>query len=245
MTSFLGNISPSIRIKCTSLVFMTLVEKNIVLATISRIKRKDHDQRQDLNDSQDGSKNHLSKIVERMQVQLSMPEDKVIVQGDEAWENTVTKSSDFVRKSMTESEKDAHIKMYIIQRGECVIKQLFESRVSTKKMKDGQEPDPLGDDVRTLVDAELFGEISLVYKCQRTCSVVSKNYCTLATISRPDYEELKRDITLSNFEQQLKKNMVFYNDNVRLFIEYEMNKISWFTDLPPLVKNDIVFSMKH
>jgi hypothetical protein len=99
--------------------------------------------------------------------------------------------------------------------------------------------------VRTLVDYDLFGEISMVYGCKRTCTVVSKNYCTLATISRPDYVELKRDINLSNFESQLKKNMCFYDDPIKLFIEYELNKIAYFQDLSPLTKNDVIFSMEH
>lgn len=41
--------------------------------------------------------------------------------------------------------------------------------------------------VRRLTDNDHFGEISLLYDCQRTCNVISSNYCTLATISKPDY----------------------------------------------------------
>jgi phosphoenolpyruvate synthase/pyruvate phosphate dikinase len=131
--------------------------------------------------------------------------------------------------------------MFIISRGQATVKQVVNQTNLTRQ----KDEDPLGEEVRNLFDFDMFGEVSMVYGCKRTCSVVSKNYCTLATISRPDYIELKRNINLSNFEAQLKKNMCFYDDPLKLFIEYELNKIEYFRDLSPITKNDIIFSMEQ
>jgi len=46
--------------------------------------------------------------------------------------------------------------------------------------------------VRSLIDSDHFGEIALIYDCKRSCTVVSQNYCTLATISRPDFSEVDK-----------------------------------------------------
>jgi len=80
LTSFLESISPSIRVKCTSLIFMKLVRENVILKTISQARAKGFLLRQMKNDNTD----HLEKIVEKMKVQLSMPEDVIVGQGDEA-----------------------------------------------------------------------------------------------------------------------------------------------------------------
>lgn len=36
LSSFLDSISPSIRVKCTSLIFMKLVKENVILKTVSQ-----------------------------------------------------------------------------------------------------------------------------------------------------------------------------------------------------------------
>lgn len=55
--------------------------------------------------------------------------------------------------------------------------------------------DKIGDAIeqtkaRTLNPGAHFGEISLIYNCPRTATVVANNYCTLAKLTKPHYEEL-------------------------------------------------------
>jgi hypothetical protein len=38
--------------------------------------------------------------------------------------------------------------------------------------------------------------------------------------------------------------MCFYDDEVKVFIEYELNKIDYFRQLSPQTKHDIIFSME-
>lgn len=170
-----------------------------------------------------------------MEVTLTMPEDVVITQGDEAHV--------FLMNPKKESKKDAaerarDIKMYIIARGKCEVIQTIS---------DGFEARP--DDERerkvcTLIESDHFGEIGLIYDRRRTCSVVSLNYCTLATISRPDFLEIKRDSHFDQIENQFKQHICLYEDEIKLFAEYELNKVDYFRHLSPPTKNDVIFSME-
>lgn len=77
LTSFLDSISPSIRVKCTSLIFMKLVRENVILKTISQTMTRNAmiaAKGKLKNDNSD----HLQKIVAKMEVQLSMPEDVIV-----------------------------------------------------------------------------------------------------------------------------------------------------------------------
>jgi CRP-like cAMP-binding protein len=44
--------------------------------------------------------------------------------------------------------------------------------------------------VTLLTQGEHFGEIGLVYKCNRTASVFSRNYMTLAKLAKSSWREL-------------------------------------------------------
>ena len=69
--------------------------------------------------------------------------------------------------------------IYFIAKGKCdvIIKDKFQDRFEEKV-------------VRTLEPGQHFGEISMLYKCKRSASVISKNYCTCAKINRANYNEL-------------------------------------------------------
>lgn len=44
--------------------------------------------------------------------------------------------------------------------------------------------------VRVLEPGMHFGEISMLYQCRRSATVVTSNYCTCAKITRYNYNEL-------------------------------------------------------
>lgn len=55
--------------------------------------------------------------------------------------------------------------------------------------------DKIGDIVeevkaRVLNPGDHFGEISLLYGCKRTATVIANNYCTLAKLTKPNYDEI-------------------------------------------------------
>ena len=61
--------------------------------------------------------------------------------------------------------------MFIVAKGECVV-----------NIKD--EKSKLVKNHKILTSSDYFGEISLIYGCKRTASVVSRKYSTLAKLSR-------------------------------------------------------------
>lgn len=65
--------------------------------------------------------------------------------------------------------------MYIIARGECIV-----------NIKD--EKNKIVKDFKTLGVSDYFGEISLIYGCKRTATVVSRKYTTLAKLSKAKFE---------------------------------------------------------
>lgn len=55
--------------------------------------------------------------------------------------------------------------------------------------------DKIGDTIEDTLARKLnpgahFGEISLIYGCTRTATVVANNYCTLAKVSKHHFEEI-------------------------------------------------------
>ena len=60
--------------------------------------------------------------------------------------------------------------MYFIAKGECAV-----------NLKDEKDRTHIG--IALLVERDHFGEVSMVYKCQRTATVVSRTYNTLARLS--------------------------------------------------------------
>ena len=50
--------------------------------------------------------------------------------------------------------------------------------------------------IALLVEGEYFGEISILYNCPRTCTVVSRNYNSMATFSESSFRELRSDYPL-------------------------------------------------
>jgi CRP-like cAMP-binding protein len=67
--------------------------------------------------------------------------------------------------------------MYLVAKGECVVN---IKDANTKQVKGS----------RILTTSDYFGEISLIYGCRRTASVVSRKYTTLAKITRAKFKEL-------------------------------------------------------
>lgn len=108
-------------------------------------------------------------IIKRLEIELATPEYVFMVQDEE------------VKLNLTEnSERDKRNDyMFFIAKGECNV-------MVKDKLYEGHE-ELL---VRTLQPGEHFGEISLLYGCNRTATVSANNYCTLAKLSKSHLDEL-------------------------------------------------------
>ena len=93
-----------------------------------------------------------------------------------------------------------------------------------------------------LYDGDHFGEIGLIYGCNRTATVKSNNYGSLAKLTNDGYKELTK-----NFPQlpsEFKQYIFTYKDNLRCFLEMECDKIDYFKKLDMVTKQELLFSMK-
>ena len=57
----------------------------------------------------------------------------------------------------------------------------------------------------------------MLYGCPRSASVIANNYCTMARISKPKFDELITQYP--KLVQKFKEHIQNYNDNVKLFLE--------------------------
>ena len=121
----------------------------------------------------------MDQLVAKMEVVLSNPEDIIIKQGD--CSHVFLKETHKENHNQSSTKKTEiqinpkNIKMYLVAKGKLEVTQ------SSGKVSESENF------IRRLSDNDHFGEISLLYDCKRTCNVISSNYCTLATISKPDY----------------------------------------------------------
>jgi hypothetical protein len=88
-----------------------------------------------------------------------------------------------------------------------------------------------------------FGEISVIFGCKRTASVTSENYCTIAALSKRTLFELQ--VYFEKITSKFKQHVVLYQDDLKIFLEIEMNKIEWFKNLSIATKNEIIYGMER
>ena len=85
-----------------------------------------------------------------------------------------------------------------------------------------------------LTEGDHFGEISLIYGCPRTATVISRNFSTLGSLSYDRY----RDVTNEFFElEYYMKNYIFtqYHDDQKKFL---INIISEFDFLQGILTQE-------
>jgi CRP-like cAMP-binding protein len=76
--------------------------------------------------------------------------------------------------------------MYFIAKGDCII-----------NVKEDKKVDPPV--LKILKEGDHLGEISMIYKCQRSATVISRNYNTMAKLSENAFREL-----ISEYPEYLK-----------------------------------------
>ena len=116
-------------------------------------------------------------------------------------------------EEMIFKQHDGSYEMFYITSGDCVV-----------NIIDNENKNIIGH--RLLVEGDHFGEIGLIYKCNRTASVVSRNYIFLAILSRSTFHDLMSEMPdLLNY---LKRHVYGYIDPMKTFISQLMFKVPYF-----------------
>ena len=80
---------------------------------------------------------------------------------------------------------------------------------------------------RLLVEGNHFGEIGLIYDCIRTASVQSRNYNTMATLSKQNFLDLMNEIP--GFLKNMKRHVYRYEDPLKTYTSEMMIKLPYFS----------------
>ena len=118
--------------------------------------------------------------------------------------------------------------MYYVGKGDCQVK---------IKNANGKEVF-----VRKLVLGQHFGEIGLIYGCERTATVYSMNYNTYAVMKKQLYRRLIQDYP--EYEACMKRQVVSnYRDHRVEFLQAMVKKIEYFDQAPVDILFDLIFSL--
>jgi hypothetical protein len=118
--------------------------------------------------------------------------------------------------------------LYLIAKGAC--------KVTLKDQKKNEHQ------LKNLRPGDFFGEISLVYGCKRTATVISSKYSTLAVLHKNVYKEVL--IEFPDLQAQLKKQIFKYNDRMKRFIVKSIEKVEYFRDIGEDALHDIIYNLK-
>jgi CRP-like cAMP-binding protein len=122
--------------------------------------------------------------------------------------------------------------MFFIQTGECsdIIEEKIGLESSIKQ-------------IRLLYGGDHFGEISLVYNCHRSATVIANNYCTLARLSQENFKEITNKYP--TFLHNLKDQIYMYDDPIKLFLEVQLKKIPYMERVDTDTFHDVMFNFKQ
>uniref|UniRef100_A0A7S3CT47 Cyclic nucleotide-binding domain-containing protein n=1 Tax=Strombidium rassoulzadegani TaxID=1082188 RepID=A0A7S3CT47_9SPIT len=146
--------------------------------------------------------------------------------------DTMLKTPESILCAQDEEITKDNEEIYFIAKGKCqvIVKDKFEDRFEEKV-------------ARILDPGSHFGEISMLYGCKRSATVIAKNYCTCAKIDKPSYNELLQ--LYPNLNDYVRQHIVVYNDPLKIFLEVSLNRIEFFKGLPKHIKNEWIFNMKQ
>lgn len=124
-------------------------------------------------------------------------------------------------------QDDESSEMYFIAKGECSV------NIRDYKKRDHSN-------YKILKQGDHFGEISLIYNCRRTATVISRNYSTLGKISKDLVTQIQSDNP--GFVKKLNSYVLEYNDPNKKFLTTALNKIDYFQGINELGFTEIIYN---
>ena len=145
--------------------------------------------------------------------------------------DTILKSPESILCTQHEEITKENDEIYFIAKGKCrvLVKEKFTER--TEEMK-----------VAELNPGSHFGEVSMLYNCNRSATVQASYYLTCAKINRQNYNELLQ--IYPSLNARFKDQIAFYTDPVKMFLEMSLNQIDYFRPLKRHIKAEWIFNMK-
>ncbi len=70
----------------------------------------------------------------------------------------------------------------------------------------------------------------MLYGCARTASVKANNYCTLAKLSKKNFDEMIHKTP--QLVDKFKQSIYHYDDNIKLFLEKSFDSINYLKSVP-------------
>ena len=95
---------------------------------------------------------------------------------------------------------------------------------------------------KLVVEGEHFGEIGLLYKCKRTATVVSRNYNTMARLSKANYAEVISEFPI--YQKYLIKQVFCYRYRSKLFLRNVLNQIDYFYKISKGPFHSLIYSLE-
>ena len=82
----------------------------------------------------------------------------------------------------------------------------------------------------------------MIYGCPRTATVKANNYCTLAKLSKKNFDDMMG--RHPDMLEKFKHKIYHYDDNVKLFLEKSLQSIDYLQSVPYQVKHELIYKMK-
>jgi CRP-like cAMP-binding protein len=96
--------------------------------------------------------------------------------------------------------------------------------------------------VRYIRTGDYFGELGLVYNTQRTATVTTSVYSSLAQLSKAGFMKLADDFP--EIKESFKTRVTQYKDPYRCFLKSCLNRIVYFQGLPETLLDSLIYSME-
>lgn len=120
--------------------------------------------------------------------------------------------------------------MYFMMQGDCVV-----------NVKDHLGKEHVA--YKMLVEGDHFGEIGMIYKYPRTCTVMSRSYSTLARLTYESYRHVISDHP--DYYNSISKNIFRYKDPKLKFLKGLLCKLVYFQNLTIECFYKLLFSMSR
>ena len=95
---------------------------------------------------------------------------------------------------------------------------------------------------KELVPGDFFGEVSLITTARRTATVLTKNYCTIAEMSKYDFLDLLDRFPY--YKRAMHNHLHTYQDDWHSFLIKSIQKIPYFNHCTKKELSLIAFTLK-